>query len=204
MAPDDQVPTDIQPLDAHDIASARFSMARGQGYEVLDVDSFLDQAEAALSGSPAERAAFRTEIARARFRVLRRSGYDLVQVDTFVDRLAATFATDEPPASTESSIEDGTEVHAEPSLRQRAEAQELASVARLPLGARFDTSNRLFSGYQISFVDSLVEEIASTLKRDSPGTPNLDPTGIPTSRPGYRKRDVDAWLEMVRDHVQRA
>lgn len=205
MSPDDaQIPTDQQPLEARDLSAVTFHMARRSGYEVLDVDSFIDQAQSALSGSPAERADFRSAIAGARFRMARRAGYEMEEVDAFLDRLSATFAAQaDPEADAGNSTEVGTEPRAETSPRPEAEVQELRGVARQPRGARFDTSKGLFSGYQMPFVDSLVEEVATALGRDDPGPLNLDPTGFPTSRPGYRKGEVRDWLERVSDLLQR-
>ena len=69
--------------------SVRFHMSRWHGYEVTDVDNFVDRLLNIVSGrdSPQTRQALVRELTQVRFHMSRRRGYEVTDVDNFLDQV---------------------------------------------------------------------------------------------------------------------
>ena len=165
-------------------------MARRAGYEVLDVDSFIDQAQAALSGSRREQADFRSTVAGTRFRMARRSGYEVEAVDAFLDRLAASL-----PDESAAAAPSGASADASSEDSWVGEARWLAKVASFAFTAK--------DGYDALSVDTFVDQVEAYL-RDADANHDqlqaylLDPPLKHGASPGYAPTGVEDLLQRLR------
>ncbi|MBE1876210.1 DivIVA domain-containing protein [Myceligenerans pegani] len=90
------------------IADARFSGTRlREGYDVAEVDAFLDRLAGAVRAEGEHRAARAAALVDdARFRVVRfREGYDIAEVDGFLDEMRAAVTGRRARASSGASAE---------------------------------------------------------------------------------------------------
>ena len=73
----------------HRTQTVRFHVTRSSGYEIMDVDVFMDQVESFLKGDLTETslADMRDFLKQSRFHITRRHGYLVTDVDNFVDQL---------------------------------------------------------------------------------------------------------------------
>lgn len=93
-------------LSLDDLRSKRFRMSRKSGYEVLEVDQFVDQLDTTYARMLDDLARHRgrdvirglepgmvtlAEIRDKRFRMARRAGYEVLEVDQFLDEMVAAF-----------------------------------------------------------------------------------------------------------------
>lgn len=78
------------PLDADAVRATAFTVTRGHhGYEMTEVDAFLERAASELSRPVASRTLTADEVGSVRFgSTTLRQGYEQEEVDAFLDRVA--------------------------------------------------------------------------------------------------------------------
>ncbi|MBD9699260.1 DivIVA domain-containing protein [Flavimobilis sp. GY10621] len=187
-------------LTSDDLISRKFTATKfREGYDIVEVDDFLDVVAAALRrherGEPLGLSI--ADIETQRFTATKlREGYDIVDVDTLLDEITATLTL------------LGARTHESSHLvAVAAEGGPFAQLAERAARARFSPSG-WGGGYEVGAVDAILARIVSTaVARDQrrsttvAGEPLLTGVELQTTtlprvrfRPGYATAEVDAFL----------
>lgn len=171
--------------------STTFPRVRGRrrGYDVDEVEAFLDRARVSFDSDPGSAEVTSEDIRRAAFS-LRRGGYAPAEVDVVLERLEDVFARRE----LEHAIEQGG--HERVYGDARSTAQEILDRSVRPRGKRFRRAGPLTLGYAVRDVDALTDRIAACIQA---GTP-LDVTALrqvafAAQRGGYQEAQVDLFID---------
>lgn len=172
-----------------------FPLARSgkPGYDVDEVDAFLDRARDAFS-TPADADAPLTsdEIRHTAFRIARKDGYSARHVDAALERLEDAFATRERDLAI---ARQGSETYY---AGVRATAQEILDRLARPKGAKFRRVSPLTRGYHPADVDAFAARISQyfesgrALPIDSVRT-----IAFRSRYRGYNETQVDLLLDTV-------
>ncbi|MEN9620565.1 MAG: hypothetical protein RL499_758 [Actinomycetota bacterium] len=172
-----------------------FPLARSgkPGYDVDEVDAFLDRARDAFA-TPATVAAELSsdEIRHTAFRVVRKDGYSARHVDAALERLEEAFATRERDLAI---ARDGSETYY---AGIRAIAQEILDRLARPDGKKFRRLSPLTRGYHPADVDAFAQRISQyfesgrALPIDSVRT-----IAFRSRYGGYNETQVDLLLDTV-------
>jgi DivIVA domain-containing protein len=175
--------------------SLTFPLARSgkPGYDVDEVDAFLDRAREAFS-TPADADAALTsdEIRHTAFRVVRKDGYSARHVDAALERLEEAFATRERDLGIARQGSDAFYAGA------RATAQEILDRLARPDGKKFRRVSPLTRGYHPADVDAFAVRISQyfesgrALPIDSVRT-----IAFRSRYRGYNETQVDLLLDTV-------
>lgn len=168
--------------------STTFPRTRGRGYDVDEVEDFLQEARRAYSGSAVDSAVNAASIRRIAFS-MRRGGYSASHVDAALERLEDAFATREREFSTQTGDED-----------PRLIAQEIVNRLARPRRHRFDRAAFMVDGYRRTDVDAFVDRIFDHLVNGAPlETSEVRTVAFRPQRGGYREAQVDLLLDAVID-----
>lgn len=174
--------------------STTFPQTRKRGYDVDEVEEFLEDARRAYSSPPGETVTINAEAIRRTAFTLKRGGYSVSHVDAALERLEEAFAVRERDHSLHTAGDESW------NLETRAIAQEVLNRLSRPQRHRFDRAGFMVNGYRRREVDALADRITAYLVS---GTP-LESSEIRTAafrpqRGGYREHQVDLLLDSTID-----
>lgn len=175
--------------------TSTFPLARSgkPGYDVGEVDAFLERARLAFSDESVDEAPLKSDdIRHTAFRVVRSRGYSVRRVDAALERLEEAFATREHDAALErhgSSVFDAD---------ARAAAQEIIDRLARPAGVKFRRVSFATRGYHPADVDLFSTRIAAYVQtgQQLPVETVRSIAFRPRFR-GYDEVQVDAVLDAV-------
>jgi len=161
------------------------------GYDIDEVERFLEQARVAYGAAPGAEAAMSSDdIRHTAFRVRRRGGYSARHVDSALERLEEAFAAREREREI---AERGREAY---DAETRATAQEIIDRLARPEGSRFRRVSPLTRGYHPADVDAFATLLAAYFQEGTPLT--VDNVRTIAFRPafrGYHETQVDLLLD---------
>lgn len=170
---------------------------RGRGYDIDEVEDFLDDARRAYTGDPAASQAVTSESIRRAGFTMRRGGYSPSHVDAALERLEDAFANRERERALAELGDNGVY------QRAREEAQVILDRCVRPRGRRFTRVGPFTPGYSVRAVDELADRVARYLRLGEPlAVDEVRGAVFPTQRGGYAETQVDVVLDAVIDVLQ--
>lgn len=177
--------------------TSTFPLARSgtPGYDVAEVDAFLDRARASYSLPPGhDDAVSSIEIRRTAFRVVRKKGYSVRHVDAALERLDEAFAARERE---QAIAQQGSEAYYS---EVRATAQAIIDRLARGDGKRFRRVSPFTRGYHPKDVDAFAGRISAYFEQSRPLPVETVRTIAFRSRyRGYHEAQVDVLLDAVVD-----
>ncbi len=168
--------------------STTFPRTRKRGYDVDEVEDFLEEARRAYSGDGAGASVNAESIRRIAFS-MKRGGYSASHVDAALERLEDAFATRERDGSVHSAV-----------ANPRLLAQEIVNRLARPRRHRFARAGFMVNGYRRSDVDSFVDRVSEHLVSGAPlEVSEVRTVAFRPQRGGYREAQVDLLLDAVID-----
>src|SRR5690554_1884622 len=174
--------------------STTFPKTRKRGYDVDEVEDFLEEARRAYSATVAGSSVVNAESIRTTAFSMRRGGYSTSHVDAALERLEDAFATREREQAIHAAGEDAWY------QETRVIAQEIVNRLARPQRHRFARAGFMVNGYRRKDVDELCDRIQEHLVSGGP----LDVQEVRTAafrpqRGGYKEAQVDLLLDSVVD-----
>jgi DivIVA domain-containing protein len=162
------------------------------GYDVDEVEDFLEEARRAYSAEPGAPVIVSAESIRHTAFDMQKGGYSVVHVDAALERLEDAFAARERERA---MAEAGDAAWYG---RARESAQEVLDRLDRPAGHRFKRVNFLSLGYHPKDVDAFGDELTGYFQDGSPMTVEQVRTiAFRTKRGGYNEAQVDLLLDSV-------
>ena len=177
--------------------STTFPRARKLGYDIDQVEDFLEDARRAYHAQPGEPTVVSAEVIRQQAFTMRKHGYAPSHVDAALERLEDAFATKEREAALRTQ---GDQAWYD---RARSGAQVILDRVVRPRGRRFKRVGFLTTGYSVRETDAFADRIARNLQHGDPLTVD-EVRGIAFGRQkgGYQETQVDVVLDAVIDLLQ--
>ena len=172
---------------AAQLRDVRFTPVRiREGYDMGEVDQFLDELEAAARrGSGLAALVSTASFTRVKFR----EGYEIGEVDQFLQRMATVTVTSPPePASAPSAV--------------RGSSSSAWGIRTLVDRIRF-APVRVREGYDMAEVDDFLERVVQAADRGEPVAPLVDRVEFTRVRvrEGYEIGEVDHFLNQLKGGV---
>lgn len=175
--------------------TSTFPLARSgkPGYDVAEVDAFLERAREAFSAPMADEAPLTSdEIRHTAFRLVRKGGYSARHVDAALERLEEAFAGRERD---QAIAREGSEAYY---LEARSIAQEIIDRLDRPAGKKFRRVSPLTRGYHPADVDLFAARVSAYFERGQALPVETVRTIAFRSRyRGYHETQVDLLLDTV-------
>jgi DivIVA domain-containing protein len=163
-----------------------------RGYDVDEVDAFLDEARKAYAGD-ASLGIDSARIRRTAFALIK-NGYSTAHVDAALERLEDAFASRER----ERAVSAGSESTWFSAARSGAE--DIVARLERPQGHRFDRVSILTTGYHPRDVDRLTRRLHGYFTDGRPlSIDDVRASVFRAKRGGYRESQVDLLLDTVVD-----
>ena len=175
-----------------------FPLTEGKvrGYRVNEVDEFLDQIKATYEGGVAEGEKITASMIRRRGFAISKKGYDPRFVDAALDRLEEVLFDRERRAFQEKNGLEAWQKSIE-SL-----GSDLALRMRRDRSSRFTRRSIFSSGYRISQVDAVIDQLADRLDQGLDVRVNdVRTVRFYPQRRGYDEAQVDAFLDAVVEYL---
>lgn len=165
-----------------------------QGYNVGQVEDFLEEARRAYTAERSEPSVVSAESIRRTAFDLEKGGYSTTHVDAALERLEDAFASREREAI---SAEVGDANWFE---RARDTAQEVLDRLDRPVGHRFDRVGMLTLGYHPQDVDAFGDRLTGYFQDGTPmSVDEVRGAAFRSRRGGYSEGQVDLLLDAVID-----
>lgn len=170
---------------------------RDRGYDIDEVEDFLEDARRAYTGDPGSAQVVTSETIRRVGFTMRRGGYSPTHVDAALERLEDAFAARERDRELTQLGDQGAY------QQTRAEAQVLLDRFVRPRGHRFRRVGIFTGGYSVRHVDAFADRVARYLQQGEPLTAQeVRDAVFPAQRGGYHETQVDLVLDAVVDVLQ--
>ena len=164
------------------------------GYNVEQVEDFLEEARRAYSAEPGELTIVTAESIRRTAFAMQKGGYSTIEVDAALERLEDAFSIRERDNRLQERGDDALYSEA------RSTAQEILDRLARPAGARFARAARLAGGYNRAEVDEFADRLSSYFQDGSLVTiEEVRTAAFRPQRGGYRETQVDLVLDAVVD-----
>lgn len=174
--------------------STTFPKTRKRGYDIDEVEDFLEEARRAYSSPLTENAVIKAESIRTTAFSMRRGGYSASHVDAALERLEDAFATREREQAIHAMGEGAWY------QETRSIAQEVVNRLSRPQRHRFDRAGFMVNGYRRKDVDALADRILAHLVDGAPlETKDIRLSAFRPQRGGYKEAQVDLLLDSVID-----
>lgn len=166
------------------------------GYDIDEVEDFLEDARTAYTAAPAGADGDDDAITAASIRAtgftMRKGGYSVTHVDAALERLEDAFASRERERERAQLGEEAWNAEA------RASAQVILDRVSRPLGKRFMRVTVLTPGYSVKDVDAFADRIAAYFQSGAALTiDDVRSVAFRPQRGGYREAQVDMLLDEV-------
>ena len=175
--------------------STTFPRTRGNkhGYNVDQVEDFLEEARRAYSADPSIPAAITAESIRRTGFALDKGGYSPVHVDAALERLEDAFAVRERDRAVAAA--GGREAWI---ANARSTAQVVLDRLDRPPGEKFDRTNILTLGYSTKDVDAFAQRLLDYFQSGKPmSVEEVRTVAFRGSKRGYSEAQVDLVLDAV-------
>ena len=163
-----------------------------RGYNIEQVEDFLEEARRAYSTEPGEPVVISAETIRHTAFALQKGGYSPAHVDAALERLEDAFASRERDSARRLAGDEAWFMEA------RTTAKEVIDRLAKPTGTRFRRASILSDGYNRKQVDGFTDRLAAYFHK---GTPmSVDEVRTIAFRPkkgGYQEAQVDLLLDTV-------
>lgn len=170
---------------------------RGRGYDIDEVEDFLEDARRAYTGDQGSGQLVTAEYIRQVAFTMRRGGYSPKEVDAALERLEDAFASRRRDRVLTELGDQGAY------QKLRAEAQVILDRCIRPRGRRFQREGILTGGYSVREVDAFADRITRYLQEGLPlSTEEVRGVRFTPQRGGYREAQVDLVLDAVVDLLQ--
>ncbi|MBC7724362.1 MAG: DivIVA domain-containing protein [Burkholderiaceae bacterium] len=164
------------------------------GYNVEQVEDFLEEARRAYGAEAGELTVVTSESIRRTAFGMQKGGYAAAPVDAALERLEDAFATRERERVRQEKGEDAVVDGA------RVIAQEILDRLSRPVGERFLRVGPFASGYHRSDVDDFADRLTAYFQDGEPMTvEEVRAAAFRPRRGGYREAQVDLVLDGVVD-----
>jgi DivIVA domain-containing protein len=172
--------------------SNTFPRARKLGYDIDEVEDFLEDARRAYHAQPGEQTLVTAETIRTQAFAMRRHGYAPSHVDAALERLEDAFAAKERERAFREMGDQAWYA------RAREQAQVLLDRVVRPRGRRFRRVGIFTLGYAVREVDQLADKISAYFQSGRPlSVEELRTTSFPAQRGGYNEAQVDVVIDDV-------
>lgn len=162
------------------------------GYDIDQVEDFLEEARRAYSADPSEPTVVTAESIRRMAFGMQKGGYAAPQVDAALERLEDAFANRERERTLAAAGEAGWYADA------RGTAQEILDRLVRDDGRKFTRVGRLSQGYHPDDVDAFARELTAYFQDGRPLTvAEVRTVAFRPKRGGYREAQVDLLLDHV-------
>ena len=170
---------------------------RGPGYDIDEVEDFLEDARRAYTGDPGSAQVVTAATIRQMGFTMKRGGYSPSHVDSALERLEDAFATRERDRALAELGNQGTY------QRVRSDAQEILDRCVRSRGHRFQRVGILTGGYSVREVDAFTDRVVRYLQQGTPLTVDeVRGAVFRAQRGGYRETQVDVVLDSIIDLLQ--
>jgi DivIVA domain-containing protein len=174
--------------------SSTFPKTRKRGYDINEVEDFLEEARRAYSSTFTENSVINAENIRTTAFTLKRGGYSMGHVDAALERLEDAFATREREQAVQAQGEDAW------FQETRVIAQEIVNRLARPQRHRFARAGFMVNGYRRKDVDALCDRIFAHLVAGAPlEVQDVRTAAFRPQRGGYQEAQVDLLLDSVID-----
>lgn len=164
------------------------------GYNVEQVEDFLEEARRAYGQDPAEPTVITAESIRHTAFSLQKGGYSTTHVDAALERLEDAFS------GRERERELAARGHRAWYSDARSSAQEILDRLARNQGEKFSRVGMLSGGYDIAEVDRFAKRLTDYFQDGRPiGVDEVRTVAFRPRRRGYRESQVDALLDAVVD-----
>lgn len=172
--------------------STTFPRARKLGYDVAQVEDFLEDARRAYHAQPGETTLVSAESIRQQAFVMKRHGYAPSHVDAALERLEDAFATKERDIAFRVVGDEAWYTEA------RSMAQVILDRVVRPRGRRFKRVGWFTLGYSVRDVDRLADRISAYFQAGRPlSIEELRTAAFTAQRGGYHEAQVDLVIDSV-------
>ena len=164
------------------------------GYDVEQVEDFLEEARRAYGAEPGEPTVVTAESIRHTAFALKKGGYSTTHVDAALERLEDAFSGRERDLELQRT--------GEPAWYDRARtiAQEVLDRLARRDGEKFQRVSGLSNGYDVSEVDRFATRLRDYFQDGAPmGVDEVRTIVFRSRRRGYREAQVDMLLDSVVD-----
>lgn len=167
---------------------------RGRGYDIDEVEDFLEDARRAYTGDPEAAKTVTAETIRRVAFTMRRGGYSPSHVDAALERLEDAFAARERDRMLTQLGDQGLYQQA------RSEAQVLLDRFVRPRGRRFKRVGPFTGGYSVRDVDAFTDRVVRYLQQgEELSAEDVRGAIFAPQRGGYHETQVDLVLDAVID-----
>lgn len=174
--------------------STTFPRARKLGYDIDQVEDFLEDARRAYHAQPGETTVVSAEIIRQQAFAMKKHGYAPSHVDAALERLEDAFASKERERAFR---EQGDQVWY---AGARDDAQVILDRVVRPRGRRFKRVGWFTLGYSVREVDMLGDRISAYFQAGRPlSIEELRIVAFPAQRGGYHEIQVDRVIDAAID-----
>ena len=163
-----------------------------RGYNVDQVEDFLEEARRAYSAEPGEPVVVSAETIRRTAFEMQKAGYSPTHVDAALERLEDAFASRERERAVEGSGGEAWQAEA------RRLAQEILDRLARRTGHRFTRVGILTSGYNRAEVDKFANRLVRHFRDSTPmSMAEVRAMAFRAQKGGYREAQVDLLLDSV-------
>lgn len=174
--------------------STTFPRARKLGYDIDQVEDFLEDARRAYHAQPGETTVVTAEVIREQAFTMKKHGYAPSHVDAALERLEDAFATKERERALRDQGDQAWYAEA------RGNAQMLLDRVVRPRGRRFARAGWFTLGYSVREVDMLTDRISAYFQAGRPlSIEELRTVAFSAQRGGYHEIQVDRVIDAVID-----
>ncbi|HWR85880.1 MAG TPA: DivIVA domain-containing protein [Rhodoglobus sp.] len=174
--------------------ASTFPRARKLGYDIAQVEDFLEEARRAYMADPRQPGVLDAASIRSMAFAMQRGGYSTNHVDAALERLEDAFAQRERERFLAESGDAAWYAKA------RASAQVVLDRLSRPEGQRFTRTNLFTEGYDVKEVDAFADRLVAYFQQGKAMTIDQVRTVAFRSRKrGYSEAQVDAVLDAVVD-----
>jgi DivIVA domain-containing protein len=172
--------------------STTFPRARKLGYDIDQVEDFLEDARRAYHAQPGEQTVVTAETIRQQAFAMKKHGYAPSHVDAALERLEDAFATKEREAAFRQMGDQAWYDQA------RTNAQVLLDRVVRPRGRRFRRVGWFTLGYSVRDVDRITDQVSAYFQAGRPlSVEDLRTASFAPQRGGYNEAQVDVVIDAV-------
>lgn len=172
--------------------STTFPRARKLGYDVDQVEDFLEDARRAYHAQPGETTIVTAESIRQQAFAMKKRGYSPTHVDAALERLEDAFAVKERDSAFRAAGDEAWYSQA------RGTAQVILDRVVRPRGRRFRRVGWFTLGYSVREVDMLTDRVAAYFQAGKPiSVDEIRTSAFKGQRGGYQETQVDTVLDSV-------
>jgi DivIVA domain-containing protein len=172
--------------------STTFPRARKLGYDVDQVEDFLEDARRAYHAGPGETTVVSADSIRRQAFAMKKRGYSPSAVDAALERLEDAFATKERDRAFRDAGDQAWYAQA------RGNAQVILDRVVRSRGRRFKRAGWFTLGYSVRDVDTLADRVSAYFQAGRPlSIEEVREAVFSSQRGGYQETQVDTVLDAV-------